>query len=213
VVTAYEALHAGNYLDAGAAVFEYWLGYDMSFGPVIGCLLLLIWGEPVRYAYVPAVPRVDIGHHTAEQSAVAGHIGRTEKTYIIMYHLVDDGIINLIPGQVKPPAYAYLKVRIFQPAVPLAVLAERAHAHVCLGIGNSYRRFRQPAVKHLPVKHPELLLNVWYICSHQINTTRHKGSQKWIYLQNDGNMNHIKKGHPGRFKVHRRKRPEGVAYR
>lgn len=191
------ALHAGNYLDAGAAVFEYYLGHYVSFWPIIGCLLLLLCAKTVRYAYVPAVPRVDIGHHTAEQSAVAGHIGRTEKTYIIMYHLVDDSVINLIPGQVKPPAYAYPEVRILQPAVPLAVLAVRTHAQISLGIGGGYRRFWEPAVKHLPVKLPELLLNVWYICSHQINTTRHKGSQKWIYLQNDGNRNHIKKGHLG----------------
>ena len=160
MVTADVALHAGNYLNTCAAVLKYHPGYDMFLGSMIGCLLLLLCAKTVRYAYVPAVPRVYIGHHTAEQSAVAGHIGRTEKTYVIMYHLVDDGVVYLIPGQVKPSAYTYPEVRILQPAVPLAVLAESAHAQIGLGIGDGYRRLWEPAVKHLPVKLPELLLNV-----------------------------------------------------
>jgi hypothetical protein len=75
-------------------------------------------------------------------------------------HLVDDCVVNLLLGQIKPSAYAYPEIRILQLAVPLAVLVEGAHAKIGLGVGNSYRRFRELTVKNLPVKLPELFLNV-----------------------------------------------------
>ena len=95
-------------------------------------------------------------------------IGRTEKTYVIMYHLMDDSVINLILRKVKPPAYAYLEVRILQTSVPFAVLAEGANAQISLGVGDGYRRFRESAVKHRDVKLPELLLNVFYCRYHSM---------------------------------------------
>jgi hypothetical protein len=73
---------------------------------------------------------------------------------------MDYGIVNLLLGQIKPSAYTYPEIRILQFAVPFAVLAEGAHAKIGLGIGNSNRRYRELTVKHLPVKLPELFLNV-----------------------------------------------------
>jgi len=91
---------------------------------------------------------------------VTGHIGRTEKTYPIVDHFMNDSVVNLILRQVKPAAYAYPEIRILQFTVPFVVLAKSTHAKVGLGIGNGYWRFRELSVKHLPVKLPELFLNV-----------------------------------------------------
>ena len=165
-VTAYMAFHAGDYLDAGAAVFKHHPGYDMFLGPIIDCLLLLLGAEAVRYTDISAETFVDIGHHPAEHGTVAGHIGRTEETYVVVDHLMDYGIVYLILGQVKAAAYPQFEIRILQTAVPLAVLTECAYAQVGLCVANHNRRFRELSVKHLAVKLPEPVLYVFFIRNH-----------------------------------------------
>jgi len=46
-ITADVALHAGDNLDAGAAVFQYHAGHDVFLGPIIDCLLLLLHAQAV----------------------------------------------------------------------------------------------------------------------------------------------------------------------
>ena len=83
-----------------------------------------------------------------------------------MYHLMDDSVIKFILRQINAAAYTQLEITILQLAVPFEVIAVRAHAQIGLGIGNSYRRFRELTVKHPAVKLPELFLNVCYIRIH-----------------------------------------------
>ena len=45
---------------------------------------------------------------------------------------MDDCVINLLLGQVKPAAYTYPEIRILQLSVPFAVLAESARDSVSI---------------------------------------------------------------------------------
>ena len=46
-VTADVALHAGDHLYSGAAVFQYHTGYYVFLWPMIDCLLLLLFAQAV----------------------------------------------------------------------------------------------------------------------------------------------------------------------
>ena len=78
----------------------------------------------VRDRYMPTVLLIDILHHLTEHGAMRRCVLQLVETYIVVDHLVDESVLQLLLREIKPPADAQGKVReMFLTEQPYPFLA------------------------------------------------------------------------------------------
>ena len=141
-------------------------GYHMVAAALVLQLLALLLCTSVRNGDVPAEPVVDVAHHLSEESAVCRSVFQLVVADVVVYHLVDDNVLQLVFGQVDAGIDAEAKVVELRPAEEVPTLLVGTLPEECLRITQLHRYRGELAVEYQPVKLLELLLYVWNTCLH-----------------------------------------------
>lgn len=110
---------AWKYFDAypvGIRVFEPQYGYDVPSWRRVG-RCTFVGCRAVAYGQFASVGYIDAVHEATKQRAVGRGVMQSVVVYEIMYHLVDDGVVDGVGCEVETGGDAQLEVGVFFTSV------------------------------------------------------------------------------------------------
>lgn len=124
-----------------------------------------------------AVGCVDAMHYGFEYRAVGRCVGESVVVDEVVYHLVDDSVVDHVGGQVEARGYAQFKIGVFTPSVGMGTHLRDALSEICLGVAQPYGYSRQPPSEHEPVVVVKTLLDILYSGTHCVCKSSKKSGE------------------------------------
>ena len=154
---AYALCYARYNFDAVLAVAHGDDGKNPRTGLVAQQLDAFLARRTMADGDMPAEVTVDIVHHLHKNSAVRRRVAELMVTDIVMNHLVDKRILQLLLGIIETLTDTQAKIRTLFASEPSYPLAASEHTHVCTGIRQTHRQDGQCAAKHRTIVQVEML--------------------------------------------------------
>ena len=152
--------HPRQDLDASPAVAEGHDGYHMVASALVLQLFALFAGAFVRDGDVPAKATVDVVHDLTEEAPVCRRVLQLVVADVVVYHLVDDDVLQLALRQVDTRVDAQAEVVELCPAEQGPALLVRTLPEERLRVAELHGNPGELAAEHQPVELPELLLDI-----------------------------------------------------
>ena len=121
---------------------------------------------------MPFETLVDVIHHLPKDLAMSTRVLNAVEMDIIMYHLMDDGILHFIFRQVKTDADTETEIVEFHLTEQFPSFLIYKHAKEGLGIAKLNGKNREFIIKNKMIKLPKLILNVFYCWFHFVIAKR-----------------------------------------
>ena len=128
--------------------------------------LTLNEGGAVAHREVAPVHGVDAVHYGFEYGAVGRGVGESVVVDEVVYHLVDDGVVDHLSRQVEACGDAQLEVGVLATTVGVGEHPRDALSEKCLGVAQPYGYARQPPTKHEPVVEVKTFLDILHGGTH-----------------------------------------------
>ena len=121
---------------------------------------------------MPSETLVDVVHHLPKDLAMSTSVLDAVEMDIIMYHLMDDGILHFIFRQVKADADTETEVVKLHLAEQFPSFLIYKHAKEGLGIAKLNGKNREFIIKNEMIKLPKLIFNIFYCGFHFVIAKR-----------------------------------------
>ncbi len=137
------------------------------------CELLFLFGSALMgNRDMPSETQVYVVHHLPKDLSMSTCVLNAVEVNIIVYHLVDDGILYFIFWQVKAGADTETEVVEFQLTEQFPSFLIYKHAKESLGIAQLNGKNREFIIKDKMIKLPKLIFNIFYCWLHLVIARR-----------------------------------------